>query len=250
MTNPVFFAEHAELSAGEDLVLAGAEARHAVTVLRLRAGESLDLVDGAGTRTTCEFLSGEKDAMTVRVVAVTHEPAPATEFVLVQALAKGDRDLQAVESATELGVDRVIPWQADRSIVRLRPERAAKTLAKWRSTLTTAAKQSRRARWPELGEHVNSSGLAALVHQSTGTRWFVLHESATVTWGGLETDELSGAESIGVVVGPEGGISDQELERFVAAGARPLKLGNEVMRASTAGPAALAALCAVTGRWA
>lgn len=253
MTDPVFFADGSELngaSAGEEFVLTSAEARHAVTVRRLQAGETLDLVDGAGKRAACEFLSGEKDTMTVRVVSVTQEPAPAPEFVLVQALAKGDRDLQAAESATELGVDRVIPWQADRSIVRLKPERAAKTLAKWQSTMTAAAKQSRRARWPELGEHVNSSGLASLIQQESGTLWFVLHESSAVSWGGLESHELSGAPSIGVIVGPEGGISEQELDRFVTAGARPLKLGHEVMRASTAGPAALAALCALTGRWA
>lgn len=253
MTDPVFFAETDVLSAasaGEELVLTGAEARHAATVRRLRAGETLDLVDGAGTRVACEFLSGEKDTMSVRIVSVTHEPAPTTEFVLVQALAKGDRDLQAAESATELGVDRVIPWQADRSIVRLKPERAAKTLAKWQSTLAAAAKQSRRARWPELGEHVNSASLAALIERSSETQWFVLHESSDFSWGGLAPDEFTGVNSIGLIVGPEGGISDQELDRFIAAGARPLKLGNEVMRASTAGPAALAALCAVTGRWA
>lgn len=253
MTDPVFFADPGELStasAGEEFILTGAEARHAVTVRRLRAGETLDLVDGAGTRASCEFLNGDKDTMTVRVASVTHEPAPATEFILVQALAKGDRDLQAAESATELGVDRVVPWQAERSIVRLKPDRAAKTLAKWQSTMTAAAKQSRRARWPELGEHVNSNGLASLIQRSSSSRWFVLHESSDFFWGGLPSGELSDSGSIGLIVGPEGGISEQELERFVAAGARPLKLGQEVMRASTAGPAALAALCAVTGRWA
>lgn len=252
MTDPVFRADRGELraaTAGEEFHLTGAEARHAVTVRRLRAGQSLELVDGEGTRVAGELMSGEKDAMTVRVTAVAHEPGPATEFVLVQALAKGDRDLQAAESATELGVDRVIPWQADRSIVRLKAERAAKMLGKWQSTLAAAAKQSRRARWPELADHVNSTGLAALIHSAPATRWFVLHESAQTSWGALRTEELTAAPSIGLIVGPEGGISDSELQRFTAAGAHALKLGPEVMRASTAGPAALAALCALTGRW-
>ncbi|MBD2765414.1 16S rRNA (uracil(1498)-N(3))-methyltransferase [Kocuria sp. cx-455] len=252
MTDPVFYADRDELSAataGEQFHLTGPEARHAVTVRRLRAGESLELVDGVGTRVACEFLRGEKDAMTVRVAAVAHEPAPATQFILVQALAKGDRDLQAAESATELGVDRVILWQADRSIVRLKAERAAKTLGKWQSTLTAAAKQSRRAHWPELGDHVNSTGLATLIQSTPETRWFVLHETAEVSWGALRTEELTAARSIGLIVGPEGGISDSECERFTEAGAHTLKLGREVVRASTAGPAALAALCAVTGRW-
>ena len=252
MTDPVFHVDRGELSAataGAEFHLTGAEARHAVTVRRLRAGESLELVDGHGTRAACEFLRGEKDAMTARVASVAHEPVPATEFILVQALAKGDRDLQAVESATELGVDRVIPWQADRSIVRLKAERAAKMLGKWQSTLAAAAKQSRRARWPELGDHVNSNALADLIRSTPETRWFVLHESAQASWGSLRAEELTAARSIGLIVGPEGGISDSERERFTAAGAHALKLGREVMRASTAGPAALAALCALTGRW-
>ena len=253
MTDPVFLADSGDLNAlrpGDEMELTGAEARHAVTVRRLRAGETLDLVDGTGTRAGCEFVRGDKDSMTVRVLSVLQEPAPATELILVQALAKGDRDLQAAESATELGVDRVIPWQADRSIVRLKADRAAKTMSKWRSTVTAAAKQSRRARWPLVEDHVTSSGLAALIHSSPRTVWFVLHESSEVSWGNLGLDELTGAPSVGVIVGPEGGISEQELERFEQAGARPLKLGSEVMRASTAGPAALAALCALSGRWA
>lgn len=252
MTDPVFFADRGELraaTAGEQFHLTGAEARHAVTVRRLRAGETLELVDGDGTRVACEFLRGEKDAMTVRVTAVAHEPAPATAFILVQALAKGDRDLQAAESATELGVDQVIPWQADRSVVRLKAERAARMLGKWQSTVVAAAKQSRRAHWPELAEHVNSNALAALIHSTPATRWFVLHEAAETAWGTLRTEELNAVGSIGLIVGPEGGISDSELERFTAAGAHTVKLGREVMRASTAGPAALAALCALTGRW-
>ena len=251
MTDPVFFVDRGELSAataGADFNLTGAEARHAVTVRRLRAGQTLELVDGHGTRAACEFLRGEKDAMTVRVAAVAHEPAPDTEFILVQALAKADRDLQAAESATELGVDRVIPWQADRSIVRLKAERAAKMLGKWESTVAAAAKQSRRARWPELGDHVNSTGLTALIRSTPETRWFVLHESAETSWGALRAEELTAATSIGLIVGPEGGIGEDEVTRIVQAGARTVRLGSTVLRSSSAGPAALAVLNAA-GRW-
>ena len=149
MTNPVFHAPHLTgLHPGEVLDVHGPEAKHAVTVRRLRTGEPLDLVDGHGTRASCTFTSGEKDRMSVTVADIRHEEPRTPRFTLVQALAKGDRDLQAAETSTELGVDRVIPWQADRSIVRLRGERAEKTMAKWDSTLTTAAKQSRRAHWP------------------------------------------------------------------------------------------------------
>lgn len=252
MTNPVFHHPGEGLSRarpGELLDVHGPEARHAVTVRRLRAGELLDLVDGHGTRATCTFRDGEKDRMTVAVKSVAREPQPRPLLSLVQALAKGERDLQAVESATELGVSRVVPWQAERSIVRLRAERAAKTMGKWESLLATAAKQSRRATWPELAPWVDTAGLAELIRSEPGTLWLVLHESANVPWSSREVAAWGEQEHVAVVVGPEGGISERELEALCAAGARPVRLGATVMRSSTAGPAALAALSAVLGLW-
>lgn len=251
MTNPVFLAGPGQLATagpGDPLEITGDAARHAVTVRRLRAGETLDLVDGAGTRAVCELTRGEKDTMSVTVLGISHEPAPAPRFTLVQALAKGDRDLQAVESATELGVDRVIPWQAERAVVRLKPERAARTAAKWDSTLTAAAKQSRRSHWPELAPPLTSGALAELIAAEPDTAWYVLHESGSRGWR-EHTAAWAAATSLAVIVGPEGGISDAETARFTAAGAEVLSLGPLVMRTSTAGPAALAAFAAGTGRW-
>ncbi|MDO4919414.1 16S rRNA (uracil(1498)-N(3))-methyltransferase [Kocuria sp.] len=250
MTNPVFHHEHLTgVRPGEVLDVAGPEAKHAVTVRRLRAGEPLDLVDGRGTRVSCTFTAGERDRMSVTVSEVTHEAVPRPELTLVQALAKGDRDLQAVESATELGASRVIPWQAERSIVRLRGERAAKTMHKWEAQLASAAKQSRRAAWPQLRPWVDTAGLVRLVAEEPATLWLVLHESAETPWSALDTPAQDAHERVAVVVGPEGGISDAELHALRAAGARTLRLGRTVMRSSTAGPAALAALSAVLGLW-
>ena len=250
MTNPVFHHEDlAGARPGEVLDVTGPEAKHAVTVRRLRAGEPLDLVDGHGTRATCVFRAGERDRMEVLVTGVHEEHVRAPRLTLVQALAKGDRDLQATESATELGVCRVVPWQADRSIVRLRAERAAKTMAKWESLLATAAKQSRRAAWPRLEPWVDTAGLARLIASEPGTLWLVLHESAPVRWTSDEVAAWGEREHVAVVVGPEGGISEDELKTLQDAGARPLRLGSTVMRSSTAGPAALAALSAVLGIW-
>ena len=250
MTNPVFHrADLGEAHPGETLDVVGAEARHAVIVRRLRAGEPLDLVDGHGTRVTATFEAGEKDRMTVRVTDVRHETIPVPQLTLVQALAKGDRDLQAVESATELGITRVVPWQAERSIVRLRAERAAKTMAKWESLLTTAAKQSRRATWPHLEPWVDTTGLTRLVTAETDTLWLVLHESAATAWSSRQVASWAEHPRVAVVVGPEGGISPDELAALEAAGAHTLRLGETVMRSSTAGPAALAALSAVLGLW-
>lgn len=260
---PVFRAEPAQLTGavGATVHLSGPEARHAATVRRMLPGELLELVDGDGLRVTGEVVRAGADELELTVTRTEREPARAPRLILVQALAKGDRDLQAVESCTELGVDAVVPWQADRSIARLRPERQSKQLAKWESTLVAAAKQSRRARWPRLQEPVSSASLARRIAAEPDTRWLVLHETATdrlvelaPTLGAspaaaADATEGGGPSSVAVIVGPEGGVAERELERFLAAGARTVLLGPEVLRSSTAGAAALTVLSAALGRW-
>lgn len=266
MSLPVFKVDPGGLAGlvpGAELTVTGPEARHAVTVRRLAPGEALELVDGAGTRAAAELVDGEKDRMSVRVRSVRTEPARRPRLVLAQALAKGDRDLLAVETATELGVDAVVPWQADRSIVRWKKERAAKSHEKWANTVAAAAKQSRRAAWPEVAALCTTAALADLLREP-GTLGLVLHEAAEHPLAGPAglVPGAGGApegpghrpawgdpERIVLVVGPEGGIAPEELERLGAAGARTVRLGPEVLRSSTAGPAALAVLSAALGRW-
>ncbi|WP_035928451.1 16S rRNA (uracil(1498)-N(3))-methyltransferase [Kocuria rosea] len=258
MSLPVFKVEPGRLAGlgpGAALTVTGPEARHAVTVRRLAPGERLELVDGAGTRATGELRAGDRDSMEVGVVSVTTEPARTPRLVLVQALAKGDRDLLAVETATELGVDAVVPWQADRSIVRWKKERAAKSHEKWVHTVAAAAKQSRRAAWPEVLPLSTTPELARLLGEP-GTRGLVLHEEAHESLAdlagaaGTPGAPWAGAERIVLVVGPEGGVAPAELEVLAGAGALAVRLGPEVLRSSTAGPAALAVLSAALGRWA
>jgi 16S rRNA (uracil1498-N3)-methyltransferase len=181
--------------------------------------------------------------MTVEVTQRAQAPAPAAPITLVQALAKGDRDEQPVEAATELGVDEVVPWQAERSVVVWRGDRAAKSLAKWAAVVTRATKQSRRSRVPVTSSAVGLAPLVARVAESALT--LVLHEDATEP---LASVELPASGDVLVVVGPEGGISEREIEALTAAGARPVRLGATILRASSAGPAALAVLSART-RW-
>jgi 16S rRNA (uracil1498-N3)-methyltransferase len=252
---PVFKVEPGRLAGlgpGAALTVTGPEARHAVTVRRLAPGERLELVDGAGTRATGELRAGDRDSMEVGVVSVTTEPARTPRLVLAQALAKGDRDLLAVETATELGVDAVVPWQADRSIVRWKKERAAKSHEKWVHTVAAAAKQSRRAAWPEVLPLSTTRELTHLLGEP-GTRGLVLHEEAhdsLADLAGAAGAALERAERIVLVVGPEGGVAPAELEVLAGAGALAVRLGPEVLRSSTAGPAALAVLSAALGRWA
>jgi 16S rRNA (uracil1498-N3)-methyltransferase len=229
---------------GSSVLLDGDEGRHAATVVRVRPGERFYVADGAGRRVLVEAEHVDRTAVRGRVLEVADEPAPQPRFVLVQALAKGDRDDQAIEAATELGVDEVVPWQAERSVVVWRAERAQKSLAKWRAVVTRATKQSRRARMPLTSDPVDLAALLGRARDAALT--LVLHEDATEPLAGVALPESG---DVLVVVGPEGGITDRELAALTGAGALPVRLGSTILRASSAGPAALAVLSA-RSRWA
>ena len=246
MTHQLFLGEPSSVAAaaeGASLLLDGDEGRHAAAVVRLRVGERYFVADGAGRRLLLEATDVDRASVRGTVLQVADDPAPSPRFVLVQALAKGDRDEQAIEAATELGVDEVVPWQAERSVVVWRGERAAKSLAKWAAVVTRATKQSRRARMPVTSPAVGLTPLVARVGESALT--LVLHEDATES---LASVELPHDGDVLLVVGPEGGISQREVEALQSAGARPERLGSTILRASSAGPAALAVLSART-RW-
>lgn len=253
-----------ELAPGDVYVLDGAEGRHAGVVQRRGPGERLDVVDGAGTRLRCVVDAVQDGEVHLRVDEVVAEPAPGVVLTLVQALAKGDRDELAVEAAVEVGVDAVVPWQADRSVVVWRGQRAAKSRAKWVATVRSAVKQARRACLPPVAEPATTRQLAARVREvvAAGGGAVVLHEEARtplarVPLPGRADDAVdagspdgSGAPALLVVVGPEGGIADAELEALVEAGAVAARLGPHVLRTSTAGPVAVALLSERLGRWA
>jgi 16S rRNA (uracil1498-N3)-methyltransferase len=238
---PVFLADDVS---GDRLVLAGPEGRHAATVRRVRVGEVVDVVDGVGGRATCTVAVVGRDTVELVVDRRTTEADPAPRLVLVQALAKGDRGELAVELATEVGVDEVVPWQAQRSIVRWEGERGAKALARWRSTAREAGKQSRRARFPVVAESRSTAEVAALLQGAAAS--YVLHEAATDP---LALQAFPAVGDVVLVVGPEGGVTEDELAAFAAAGALPVRLGPSVLRTSTAGTAAAAVVSAGTGRW-
>ena len=179
MSNPVFFTAPGTLDGmapGSVFILDGAEARHAVTVKRLAVGETVDIADGAGRRLSGAVAAVAPNELTVTCSELSDEPRPGVRLVLVQALAKGDRDELAAETATELGIDAIVPWQAERSIVRWKAERAAKAHAKWQSVVTAAAKQARRAWIPEVRSAVDGAGLQAAV--AAADLAVILHEDA------------------------------------------------------------------------
>lgn len=238
------------MAAGQVFVLEGTEARHAVTVKRLTPGEPVDIVDGAGTRMSGRVLAATPARLEVECASVDVEERPSTRLVLVQALAKGDRDELAIETGTELGIDAVIPWQSERSIVRWKGDRAAKAHAKWQSVVAAAAKQARRAWVPEVRPAVDTAALAGLV-EAAGLA-VILHEDAVRPLRAvLEASLVAGTEprEVLLIVGPEGGISPREVTRLCGKGAVTALLGHHVLRSSTAGPAAVVLASDILGRW-
>lgn len=226
---------------GDELELTGSEAHHAAAVRRVRQGEAVTLGDGRGTWLDGEVTEVEPKRVRIRVTAARVEDPARPRVVLAQALAKGDRDELAVQAATELGVDEVVPWQAARSISRWEGAKARKGRERWQAIVREAAKQAHRAWVPEVGEVSTTAQLAA-----RAGLLLVLDPWTDVPLSGVA---LEGAGAITLVVGPEGGIAPEELERLEAAGARRVRLGTTVLRTSTAGPAALAVLNARLGRW-
>ncbi len=256
MSNPVFYAAPEQLAGllpGSRFALGGAEGHHATTVKRLMVGEPVDICDGGGLRLTCTVAEAAKDVLTVRVHAVQQEPSPAVTLTLVQALAKGDRAELAIEMATELGIDAVVPWQAERSIVRWKMDKALKGPQKWRQVVAAAAKQARRASIPPVGELAGTSAVCERI--AAADLALILHEDASVPvasvarqWNAA-TSAAAAPRTVLMVVGPEGGMSQGEVAAFIAAGAHTALLGHHVLRSSTAGPAAVVVLNQELGRW-
>ncbi|WP_327356091.1 16S rRNA (uracil(1498)-N(3))-methyltransferase [Streptomyces sp. NBC_01304] len=242
MTAPVFLVD--KVVAGR-VTVDGPEGRHAVSVRRLQVGEEIVLADGAGAGGFGVVAGTEgKDVLYVDVAEVRVEPEPQPHITVVQALPKGDRGELAVETMTETGVDAIVPWAASRCITQWKGERGLKSLAKWRATAREAGKQSRRLRFPSVGEAASTKQVAGLLAAADFAA--VLHEEGSAP---LASASLPAAGSIVLVVGPEGGVSPSELAVFEEAGASPFRLGASVLRTSTAGTAAVALLLGRSGRW-
>ena len=238
-----FIVDTPEQLAGESVTLTGPEAHHAAAVRRVRVGEAVTLGDGVGT-----WVSGTVTSVAPKLVEISlderrHIADENPRIVLVQALAKGDRDERAVEAATELGVSAIVPWQASRSVSRWDAGKVAKGVARWQSIAREASKQAHRAWVPVVSDPVTTAQLAA---RAAEVSIVVLEPSAS---DALTTLNLPADRDVWLVVGPEGGITPEELATLANAGATLSRMGTTVLRTSTAGPAALAALSVVLGRW-
>ncbi len=243
MTPPVFVLNTGRLH-GHRLILDGPEGRHAATVRRIRPGERIDVTDGAGTLCECVVAATARDALELTVVARRDVPPAAPQLVVVQALPKGDGGESAVTTMTEVGVDVVVPWAAARCIPQWRGERGERALARWRAAARAAAKQARRARFPDVTEPASTADVVERLRMARLA--VVLHASAAETLAGLDVPAVG---EVVLVIGPEGGIAEPELAAFIAAGASVRRLGPTVLRTSTAGGVAAAVVLARTPRW-
>ena len=243
MVEPLFKGNVAGAVAGAEIALAGSEGKHAVAVRRMRVGEGIQLTDGLGKRVRGNVSAVEQNSLMIRVTDVIDEAEPSAKLTLIQALAKGDRDELAVQAATELGAWQIIPWQAERSISRWDGPKIAKGVDRWQVIVAEAAKQSLRVFEPKVQMPVSTKQICELVKDFDLV--LVLDPTSAA---GLGSQDFA-AQNIAIVVGPEGGISDHELQLLADAGARRVNLGAPILRTSTAGVAAISVILAKLGYW-
>ncbi|MGW4497417.1 16S rRNA (uracil(1498)-N(3))-methyltransferase [Micromonospora sp. NPDC004336] len=244
MSAPLFLVE--SLPTADRLTLDGPEGHHAATVQRLRVGEELLLADGRGGTAAAVVTAVGRGTLDLEITSRGYADASVPRLVVVQGIAKGDRGELAVQAMTEVGVDEIVPWAAARSVTQWRGERGVRAREKWAATAREAAKQARRAWLPVVAGIPDESTVRVARRIAGAAAAFVLHEGAQER---LTAAELPGTGEIVLVVGPEGGIADAELDAFLAAGARAVRLGSTVLRTSTAGVAALSVLATRLDRW-
>lgn len=246
MVEPLFRIEFSTPpSPGLAVTLGGSEGKHAVNVRRMRVGEGIQLSDGKGLRVRGQVSALGNSSLTISVETVEQEVQPLVGLTIIQALAKGDRDELSIQAATELGCWAVVPWQAERSISKWEGAKIAKSVDRWQTIVSEAAKQSLRVFEPKVSQPVGSKQLVASVKEYDLV--LVLDPTADKGLGSFAID--SSHKSVAVVVGPEGGISDHELEALEDAGAFRIHLGAPILRTSTAGVAAIAVIQAKLGLW-
>ena len=242
MSIPLFLVP--SLPTDDTYLLDGPEGHHAATVQRLRIGQPVLLGDGRGGTATAEVRAVGRGTLVLTILSRGYQSRPAVPITVVQGIPKGDRGELAVQAMTEVGVDGIVPWAAARSVMRWQGERGDRARERWVATAREATKQSRRPWQPEVAAAASTSAVVERLRTAAGA--LVLHEEATAA---LSTVDLPERGDLILVVGPEGGVAPEELALFESAGAHPVRLGDTVLRTSTAGVAALAILAVRLGRW-
>ena len=230
----------------------GDEGFHAATVRRIRPGEELVLGDGAGGLARCVVEQAGREGLLARVLGRWSVAPGRPPVTVVQAIPKSERSELAIELATEAGADAFVAWQASRCVASWQGARVDKGLRRWSAVARSAARQSRRAHIPRVDGVLSTGALTQRVRDEVagGAAVLALHESATDRLVDIFTDvTVAQANSVLLVIGPEGGIAPDEIAALTDAGAVAVRLGPQVLRTSTAAAVALGALGVLTSRW-
>jgi 16S rRNA (uracil1498-N3)-methyltransferase len=235
-----FFVPEGTNFSAEQIQIDGDEAHHGVNVLRLKKSEEVKISDGAGNWAAGKVIELSKKSFTVEISTRGFEAAPKQRLFVVQAILKNDANKEAVDFLTQVGVDEVIPWQSQHSIGKIDDKR----LIKWQSAARESSRQSRRTRIPVIANTLSTENLISKIENCENV--FVLHESAESRFSQIEINKEA---DVILIVGPEGGLSEIEVNTFVAAGAKIVRLGESVLRAANAGAAAASVVMSRTGKW-
>jgi 16S rRNA (uracil1498-N3)-methyltransferase len=235
----LFFVEDLPTTVGATYEFDNDDANHAIRVLRIGTGEIFNLSDGAGSWSQVQVLTVAKKSMQVKVLETGKEDALNTHFTVIQAIPKGDRIKESIEMCTEGGADRIVMWKASRSIGK-----SDDKIEKLQTTAREASKQSRRFRIPEVIGVATTNAVVDQIAQADLA--IVFHESAS-----MKVSELvvPGCRKVAIIIGPEGGLTDEEIDTFAAAGAKVALMGRPVLRSAHAGLAALSAVNTALSVW-
>jgi 16S rRNA (uracil1498-N3)-methyltransferase len=233
----LFFVDDLPTTVGQNYEFANDDANHAIRVLRMQVGSEFMLSDGKGSWSQVAATEVSKKSMQVQVIDSGFQEPLATTITVVQALPKGDRSKEAIELLTEAGVDRIVPWASTRSI--------GKGSEKFGITAREASKQSRRFRIPEVTDLVTTAQICEAIKLSDLAIAF--HESAMDKL----SDQVSSlnVEHLLIIIGPEGGLTDEEIAAFTEAGAKVALMGRPILRSAHAGIAAVSAVSALLKVW-
>lgn len=229
----LFFVPDLPTQVGASYSFNSEDANHAIKVLRIEVDEIFRISDGNGGWANVKVNEVTKRSLETTVLEVGRQELLEIKFTVVQALPKSDRAKEAVELLTEAGADVIVPWLANRSISR------TEVISKFATTAREASKQSRRLFIPQLHETVKEKGVVELIKDADLA--LVFHESAQVKLSEIITPQTK-AKNVLIVIGPEGGITEEELATFAAAGAHVAGLGRPILRSAHAGLAAISAV--------
>ena len=235
----LFFVDDLPTEPGSQYEFKNDDALHAIRVLRMKNGDLFNLSDGKGSWSHVEAIEVHKKHVTVQVIKSGHQEALDTHFTVIQAIPKGDRIKETIELCTEGGADRIVMWKASRSIGK-----SDDKIEKLHVTAREASKQSRRFRIPEV---IGVAATNAVVDQiAQADLAIVFHESATMK---LSQVVAPGCKKVAIIIGPEGGLTDDEIDTFAAVGAKVALMGRPILRSAHAGLAALSAVNTALSVW-